>query len=66
VCALVDARDSFDPHTASAAGVALQQLLWVRCRNIEQALRSTDLLIQGGGFGLVAVDLSDVPSQTVR
>ncbi len=66
VCALVDARDSFDPQTASAAGVALQQLLWVRCRNIDQALRATDLLIQGGGFGLVAVDLSDVPPQTVR
>jgi recombination protein RecA len=66
VCALVDARDSFDPYTASAVGVALQQLLWVRCRNIDQALRATDLLIQGGGFGLVAVDLSDVPSQTVR
>jgi recombination protein RecA len=66
VCALVDARDSFDPLTASAAGVALKQLLWVRCRNIDQALRATDLLIQGGGFGLVAVDLSDIPSQTVR
>jgi recombination protein RecA len=66
VCALVDARDSFDPQTASAAGVALQQLLWVRCRNIDQALRATDLLIQGGGFGLVAVDLSDVPSKIVR
>jgi recombination protein RecA len=66
VCALVDARDSFDPQTASAAGVALKQLLWVRCQNIEQALRATDLLIQGGGFGLVAVDLSDVSPQTVR
>src|SRR6266404_8904507 len=38
-CALVDARDSFDPHLASTAGVALQQLLWVRCQNAEQALR---------------------------
>jgi recombination protein RecA len=66
VCALVDARDSFDPQTANAAGVALQQLLWVRCQNIDQALRATDLLIQGGGFGLVAVDLSDVPSKIVR
>ena len=66
VCALVDARDSFDPSTASAAGVELKQLLWVRCRNIEQALRATDLLIQGGGFGLVAVDLGDVAPQTVR
>jgi recombination protein RecA len=66
VCALVDARDSFDPGTASAAGVELNQLLWVRCRNIDQALRATDLLIQGGGFGLVAIDLGDVTPKTVR
>jgi recombination protein RecA len=66
VCALVDARDSFDPQIASTAGVALKQLLWVRCQNIDQALRATDLLIQGGGFGLVAVDLSDVVPKTVR
>jgi recombination protein RecA len=65
-CALVDARDSFDPVTASAAGVELQQLLWVRCQNIDQALRATDLLIQGGGFGLVAVDLSDVAARLVQ
>jgi recombination protein RecA len=66
VCALVDARDSFDPVSAAAAGVALRHLLWVRCQNIDQALRATDLLIQGGGFGLVAVDLSDVPARTAR
>jgi hypothetical protein len=65
-CALVDARDSFDPYLASAAGVALRQLLWVRCQNADQALRSTDLLIQGGGFGLVAVDLSDIAPKIVR
>ncbi len=66
VCALVDARDSFDPLTGNAAGIALGKLLWVRCQNIEQALRATDLLIQAGGFGMVAVDLSDVPARTVR
>jgi recombination protein RecA len=66
VCALVDARDNFDPLTANAAGIALGKLLWVRCQNIEQALRATDLLIQAGGFGMVAVDLSDVPTRTVR
>jgi hypothetical protein len=66
VCALVDARDSFDPLTGNAAGIALGKLLWVRCQNIEQALRATDLLIQAGGFGMVAVDLSDVPTKTVR
>jgi hypothetical protein len=66
VCALVDARDSFDPYTASAADVELKQLLWVRCQNIDQALRATDLLIQGGGFGLVAIDLGDVSPRIVR
>jgi recombination protein RecA len=66
VCALVDARDSFDPLTGNAAGIALGKLLWVRCQNIDQALRATDLLIQAGGFGMVAVDLSDVPTKTVR
>jgi hypothetical protein len=65
-CALIDARDSFDPQNANVAGVELQQLLWVRCQNIDQALRATDLLIQSGGFGLVAVDLGDVAPQTVR
>ena len=66
VCALVDGRDAFDPHAAAAAGVKLEQLLWVRCRNIDQALRATDLLLQGKGFGLIAVDLSDLPPETVR
>ena len=66
VCALVDGRDAFDPHAAAAAGVKLDRLLWVRCRNIDQALRSTDLLLQGGGFGMIAVDLTDIPPATVR
>jgi recombination protein RecA len=66
VCALVDARDSFDPLAGNAAGIDLKKLLWVRCQNIDQALRAMDLLIQAGGFGMVAVDLSDVPTKTVR
>lgn len=66
VCALVDAGDAFDPHSAETAGVRLKQLVWVRCRNADQALRATDLLIQGGGFGLIALDLSDTPPHVVR
>lgn len=66
VCALIDGCDSFDPHSAKAAGIELQQLLWVRCRNIDQAFRATDLVIQGGGFGLIALDLSGIPPETVR
>jgi len=33
---------------------------------LEQALRVTDLLLQSGGFGLVAIDLGDVPFKTAR
>ena len=66
VCAWVDASDAFEPHSAKAAGVELERLLWVRCRNVEQALQAADLLLQGGGFGVVALDLGDVAPQTAR
>jgi recombination protein RecA len=65
-CALIDGADAFDPHSAEAAGVELRKLLWVRCKNIEQTLRATDLLLQGGGFGFIAVDLSDISPCLVR
>jgi hypothetical protein len=32
VCAWVDAHDAFDSESAAANGMALRQLLWVRCR----------------------------------
>src|ERR1700680_3380595 len=31
VCALVDVSDALNPHSAAAAGVDFQRLLWVRC-----------------------------------
>lgn len=37
VCAWVDAHDTFDPESAAASGVCLNQLLWVRCRNLPAA-----------------------------
>jgi hypothetical protein len=67
VCALVDAEDAFDPGSAAAAGVRLERLLWVRsAHNTEHALKAADLLIHGGGFGVVAMDLGDTPPQTAR
>ena len=66
VCALVDAQDAFDPSGSQAAGVLLQRLLWVRCHGLEQAFRSLDLLLHGGGFGFIALDLSDTPARLVR
>ncbi|HUB82892.1 MAG TPA: hypothetical protein VMB03_29035 [Bryobacteraceae bacterium] len=67
VCAIVDAEDAFDPASAAAAGVALDRLLWVRsAQNAEHALKAADLLIQGGGFGIVVLDLGDTPPATTR
>jgi hypothetical protein len=76
VCALVDTMDAFDPLSATAAGVDFRRLLWARCglhahrKKMEgplaQALRVTDLLLQSGGFGMVAIDLGDVPFQAAR
>jgi hypothetical protein len=73
VCAWVDVHDAFDPESAAANGVALRQVLWVRCREVEasaksrlrerpwtrldQALRATDLLLQAGGFAAIVLDL---------
>jgi recombination protein RecA len=35
-------------------------------RALEQTLRVTDLLLQSGGFGMVAIDLGDVPHAAAR
>jgi len=71
MCALVDAEDAFDPVSAAEAGAGLNRLLWVRCsgschERTEQALKAADLLIQGGGFGVVAMDLGDLPAAATR
>jgi recombination protein RecA len=72
-CALIDVTDNFDPIAAQKAGVVLQKLLWVRCsktrtmyQQIEQALKAADLLIQAGGFGMIALDFGDVDAKIVR
>jgi hypothetical protein len=33
---------------------------------LEQVLKTTDLILQGGGFGLVALDLAGIPEKFVR
>jgi recA bacterial DNA recombination protein len=71
-CALLDASDTLDPHSAAAVGIVLERLLWVRCgensqhaeRRLEQLLRVADLLLESGGFGMIALDLGDLPPQT--
>jgi hypothetical protein len=62
ICAYVDTDDSFDPVTATAAGVALSQLVWIRCgHNAGHALKAADYLLHAGGFGVVVLDLCQVP-----
>ncbi len=66
-CALLDTGDAFDPASAAEAGVRLSQVLWVRCGgSVENALKAADLLAPAGGFGLVAIDLGETPSQASR
>ena len=33
---------------------------------LEQVLKVTDLLLQGGGFGMVVLDLGDIPAESAR
>jgi hypothetical protein len=72
-CALVDARDAFDPVAAEATGADLSRLLWIRCgktkqrlRALEQAIKVADMLLQSNGFGLIVVDLSDIAEKIVH
>ena len=67
VCALIDTSNAFDPTSATSAQMDLDQLLWVRCDGkLEHAFKAADLVLQGGGFGLVVLDLGDIPSQQAR
>ena len=67
VCALIDTNNAFDPKSASEAEINFERLLWIRCaRHLEHAFKSTDLLLQGGGFGLIVLDLGDVAAKDAR
>jgi hypothetical protein len=80
VVALVDALDRFDPRVAEAWGIRLEAMLWVRGapitvemaqpalidRVIKQAVRAGDLILRAGGFGVVVIDLADVPPRRVQ
>lgn len=51
-------RSSLSSRKDHPPGAALGRL--------EQVLKVTDLLLQGGGFGMVVLDLGDVPAESVR
>src|SRR5262245_27210514 len=67
VCALVDTNDVLDPKSAANAAVDLERLLWIRCAGkLEHSFKAVDLLLQGGGFGLVILDLGDIQAKEAR
>jgi hypothetical protein len=67
VVALVDTHDRFDPASAQEAGIDLARLLWIReSGNAERALKAMNLVLQAGGFGLVAFDLADARGPALR
>jgi recombination protein RecA len=59
-------------HSATDNGVSNRQSSVVNRqssawdRRMEQVLKTTDLLLQSGGFGMVVVDLADVPPRFAR
>lgn len=65
--ALVDTCDTFDPASATARGLDLSRVLWVReAGDASRALKAFSLILQAGGFGLVVLDLADVPAAALR
>ena len=74
VVALIDTCDRFDPGSGAAADLDLTSLLWVRGRDLSRdlsqsvtrALKAVGLVLDAGGFGVVALDLTDVPARTIR
>jgi len=67
VSAVVDFANSFDPASAGRAGVDLNKLLWVQCnRRMDHAMKAADLILHGGGFGLVVLDLCEAPPETLQ
>jgi recombination protein RecA len=67
VVAMIDTSDRFDPAGADASGVDLSRLLWIRERgDAARALKALTLVLQAGGFGVVAFDLADVPAMAIR
>ena len=72
IAALVDTFDCLDLASVVSAGMDLDRLLWIRGhaisrpgalvdRIVERALKALNLVLQAGGFGVVALDLADAP-----
>ena len=78
ITALVDPLEQLDVASAVDAGIDLDRLLWIRGSAVvgtthasplptilDRALKALNLVLQAGGFGLVALDVADVPPATL-
>jgi hypothetical protein len=79
IAALVDTSDRLDVASACAAGIELERLLWIRgyataladrangaLSSLERAIKALNLVLQAGGFSVVAIDLADMPAATLK
>jgi hypothetical protein len=71
--ALVDTFDRLDVASMAAAGADLSRVLWIRGQAsgppdwaVDRAFKALNLVLQAGGYGLVAIDLADVPARMLR
>jgi len=54
----IESSRSFDPASATAAGVDLKRLLWASANSkIVDLLKGAELILKAGGFSLVVIDL---------
>ena len=77
IAALIDTCDRLDVASASAAGIDLDRLLWIRGepsasgpslpeRIVDRAIKALNLVLQAGGFAVVAIDLADIHPRVLK
>src|SRR5688572_19293695 len=80
IASLVDTCDRLEVASAAAAGIDLDRLLWIRGdsrpvlserseskdRVLERAIKALTLVLQAGGFAIVAIDLADMHPRLLR
>jgi hypothetical protein len=69
---VIDVLNAFDPLSAAQAGIDLRRILWVRGKGresqvrIDHTFKCVDMILHGGGFGVVILDLSEVQSRDLN
>ena len=58
--ALIDGKNSFEPLSET------NLLLWVRCENVSQAIRATDLIVRDSNIVLSILDLKQNEARELR